>query len=175
MKIILTTKVRHLGEIGDVKVVANGYGKNYLLPRKMAIPYSEENYKVFETKKAELEKENEARYQLALKNKEKIEKLEIIILENAGDSDKLYGSVTPVRIANLINSILKSKDIDKSNVVIRTPIKELGVYTITMELHHDVIFNKEIIVARSREEAKKYKTAKKAEAEKVSEKNEETK
>ncbi len=163
MKVILTSKIRHLGEIGDIKVIANGYGKNYLLPRKMVIPYSEENYKVFEAKKAELEKENEERYQTALKNKDKIEKLEIIILENAGDSDKLYGSVTPMRIANLINNLLKIKDVDKSNVVIRTPIKELGVYTITMELHHDVIFNKEIIVARSREEAKKYKTAKKAE------------
>ena len=169
MKVILTSKVRHLGEIGDVKVVANGYGKNYLLPKKMVIPYSEENYKFFENKKAELEKNNEEKYQLALKNKEKIEKLEVVVLENAGDSDKLYGSVTPLRLANLINNLLKISDIDKSNVIIKTPIKELGIHTITLELHNDVIFNKEIIISRSREEAKKYKAAKKAESEKINE------
>jgi large subunit ribosomal protein L9 len=160
MKVILTSKVKHLGNIGDIKVVADGYGKNYLLPKKMAIPYSEANYKSFEEAKVTLEKENEERYQTALKNKEKIEKLEIIVLENAGDSDKLYGSVSSLRLANLINTLLKSKDVDKTNVIIRTPIKELGVYTITLELHHDVVFNKEIIIARTREEAKKYKTKK---------------
>lgn len=157
MKVILTSKVKHLGNVGDIKVVADGYGKNCLLPKKMAIPYSEENYKAFEQRKVQLEKDNEEKYQLALKNKEKIEKLEVIVLENAGDSDKLYGSVSSARLAKLMNSLLKSKDLDKSNIIIRTPIKELGIFTITVELHHDVIFNKEIIVSRSREEARKYK------------------
>lgn len=171
MKVILTSKVKHLGNIGDIKIVADGYGKNYLLPKKMAIPYSEVNYKSFEEAKVRLEKENEERYELALKNKEKIEKLEIIVLENAGDSDKLYGSVSSLRIANLINTLLKSKDVDKTNVIIRTPIKELGVYTITLELHHDVVFNKEIIIARTREEAKKYKTKKESPVKENTEEN----
>lgn len=166
MKVILTAKIKNLGNIGDVKVVADGYGKNYLLPKKLAIPYSEKNYKNFEEKKAIIEKENEELHSKALSNKEKIEKIEIVILENAGDNNKLYGSISSLRIANKINELINSKEISKSNVIIKNLIKELGKFTVLIELHNDVVFEKEIFVARSIEEVKKLKSQKKIEVKK---------
>ena len=176
MKVILTSRIKNLGEVGEVKEVANGYGKNYLLPKKLAIPYSKGNLQFFEEKKAEILKLNEDKHNKALLNKDRIDKIEIVILENAGDNDKLYGSITPLRLANKINE-LADTEIAKSNVVLKNPIKELGEYTISIELDNDVIFDKEIFVVRSAEELKKLKakkTAKKQEKENKEENKEKT-
>jgi large subunit ribosomal protein L9 len=168
MKVILVSRIKKLGEIGDIKEVADGYGKNYLLPKKLAIIYSEKNYKIFGEQRDILKQEDEKNKAIALSNKAKIEAKEIIIIENAGDNDKLYGSINSVRIANFVNNLINSKDIKKNDVVIPTPIKYLGVFEINFALHPDVVFGKSIIVARSKEEAEKMKKdAKNKNAEKI--------
>jgi large subunit ribosomal protein L9 len=157
MKVILKAKIKKLGEAGDIKDVADGYGKNYLLPKKLAMIYSATNYEFFEKQKEEIKKASEESKERALKNKEKIMAKDIIILENAGDNDKLYGSVNSVRIAPLVNKLIASKDVQKNDISIPVPIKYLGQFEIIFDLHPEVTFSKEIIVARTKEEAEKIK------------------
>jgi len=157
MKVILTSRIKTLGNIGDIKVVADGYGRNYLLPKKLALIYSERNYKVFEEQKKAIEEEDAKKKEIALATREKIEKKELVLIENAGDNDRLYGSISSTKIANFVNNLLKSKLVDRNNVYIKEPIKTLGKFTIIFDLHPEVSVEKDIIVARSKEEAEKIK------------------
>lgn len=158
MKVILTSKIRNLGEIGDIKMVADGYGKNYLLPKKLAIIYSEANYKVFEEKKKLIEIENIAKKQKAEEIKTKLEKKDIVLIEGAGDNDRLYGSVSATKLANFVNNMIKEpKAIGRGDIFIKEPIKTLGKFTVVFNLHSDVSLEKDVIVARSKEEAEKIK------------------
>lgn len=157
MKIILKSKVKNLGNIGDVVDVKDGYAKNMLLPNNLAVFYTEKNYEVFKVKKAEIEKENEENRIKAETLKDKIAGKDLILIENAGDDGKLYGSVSSIKLANFINSALKIDDVKKSHISLREAIKSVGKYPIIVELHPEVIFDKEIIVARSKEEAMKIK------------------
>ncbi len=158
MKVILTSKIRNLGEIGDIKMVADGYGKNYLLPKKLAIIYSEANYKVFEEKKKLIEIENVAKKQKAEEIKTKLEKKDIVLIEGAGDNDRLYGSVSATKLANFVNNMIKEpKAIGRGEIFIKEPIKTLGKFTVAFNLHSDVSLEKDVIVARSKEEAEKIK------------------
>lgn len=158
MKVILTSKIRNLGEIGDIKMVADGYGKNYLLPKKLAIIYSEANYKVFEEKKKLIEIENIAKKQKAEEIKTKLEKKDIVLIEGAGDNDRLYGSVSATKLANFVNNMIKEpKAIGRGDIFIKEPIKTLGKFTVAFNLHSDVSLEKDVIVARSKEEAEKIK------------------
>jgi large subunit ribosomal protein L9 len=159
MKVILISRIKALGNIGDIKVVADGYGKNYLIPRKAAIMYSEKNYKVFEDKKRAIEEDDLVNRETALIIKEKIEKKNIVLIENAGDSEKLYGSITSSKVANFVNNLIGEKFLTKNNVVIKEPIKTLGKFKILFELHSDVLVEKDVIVARTKEEAEKIRAS----------------
>ncbi|MDR2760866.1 MAG: 50S ribosomal protein L9 [Rickettsiales bacterium] len=163
MKVILLSKIKKLGETGDIKSIADGYGKNYLLPKKLAAIYSEKNYTAFKEQKEAIENSSREYKEKALVWKEKIEAKDIVILENAGDNEKLYGSINSVRIADFVNDLIKSKEIKKSDVIIPTPIKYLGRFEIVFNFHPDVVFSKEIIVARSAEEAEKIRSGVKKE------------
>ena len=157
MKVILTSKIKTLGNIGDVKDVADGYGKNYLLPKKMAIIYSKKNYESFEKQKALMEKLDAEAYEKAVALKNKLENKEIVILENAGDNERLYGSINSLRIAKFINQMIKADEFKKSDVKIATPIRYLGKYDVMLEPHPDTSFKIFVIVARTKEEAEKIK------------------
>ena len=157
MKVILTSKIKTLGNVGDIKIVADGYGKNYLLPNKYAIIYSEKNYKAFEEKKKQIEEEDRKNRELAESIKSKIENKEILLIESAGDNDRLYGSISSLKIANFVNDLLKEKVLKKTNIIIKEPIKTLGKFSIVFDLHPEISLEKDIIVARSKEEAEKIK------------------
>jgi large subunit ribosomal protein L9 len=157
MKVILKSKIKKLGNIGDVIDVADGYGKNLLIPTNLALFYTEKNYESFKVKKVEIEKENQEKKGIAEELADKIKAKEIILIENAGDDGKLYGSISGLKLANYINSLLKINDLKKSNVFLKYPIKEVGKFEIEVELHPEVFFDKEIIIARSKEEAVKIK------------------
>lgn len=174
MKVILTTNMKKLGKIGDVVVVKNGYGRNYLLPTKRALAFSKEHYAIFEAQKQKfLEADNE-NLQHAHEAATIIDKLHIHVIENAGEDGKLYGSVTPAVIANAINSLAKKQGIErdlvnKTNVILETPIKSTGVYKIVLDLHSNVNIKKEIVVARSESEVNSVIKAAKEEAHKAQE------
>ncbi len=157
MKVILTSRIKTLGNIGDVKVVADGYGRNYLLPKKLALIYSEKNYKAFEERRKAIEEEDAKRKATALDVMSKLENKELILIESAGDNDRLYGSISSTKLANFVNTLLKNKVMDKNSIYIKEPIKTLGKFTITFDLHPEVSLDKDIIVARSKEEAEKIK------------------
>lgn len=172
MKIILTSKQKNLGEIGDIVVVKDGYARNFLLPNGFALYYSEANYKVFEEQKKEIQEQNKKAIELATTLQKKIKGKDTIVIENAGDDGKLYGSVSSIRLSKMINE-LSGSNLKKSNVVLKDSIKNIGKYKITLNLHPEVSFEKEIIVARTNEEAGKIKSGewekeqkRKAEAEK---------
>lgn len=157
MKVILKSKIKKLGNIGDVVDVKDGYGRNMLIPNGLAIFYTDKNYEVFKVKKAEIEKQNQENKEKAEELKNKINSKDLILIENAGDDGKLYGSITTVKLAQAINSLLNIKDLTKNNIYLKEAIKNVGKYDIIVELHPEVSFDKEIIIARSKEEATKIK------------------
>ena len=128
-----------------------------LIPNGLAIFYTDKNYEVFKKKKAEIEKENQENKAKAEELKAKIINKDIILIENAGDDGKLYGSISGVKLANFINSLLKINDVKKSHIFLKEAIKNVGKFPIIMELHPEVSFEKDIIIARSKEEANKIK------------------
>jgi large subunit ribosomal protein L9 len=152
MKVILISKIANLGNIGEIVVVKNGYGKNFLIPNKKAILYSASNYKLFESKRKEFEAENAKNLSISEKIKEQIIGKDIIIIENASDDGRLYGSVTTAVIASKINEILGQKALNRANIFLIKPIKEIGLYDVRLNLHSDVDAKVRVIVTRSESE-----------------------
>jgi large subunit ribosomal protein L9 len=153
MKIILTSKIKTLGDIGDVKTVASGYGRNYLIPRNLAIVYSEYNYRSFEERRRLIEESNTSGKAGAERIKAKIEELELTMVVSAGENNKLYGSVNSRNIVNFINNLVDEKCLERNNIFLQRPIKTLGKFTVTFNLHPEVSFEKELEITRSGAEA----------------------
>lgn len=136
MKVILKEDMENLGNFGDAVKVANGYARNYLIPRGMAVEASEGSLKQFESQK-------EARTKKVSKQKGDAEKLagEISLLQldfqrKAGEDDKLFGSVTSMDIESALGG--KGYRIDRKNILLPEPIKTLGVFTVSVRLHPEV-------------------------------------
>ncbi|MFL1781283.1 50S ribosomal protein L9 [Candidatus Hepatincolaceae symbiont of Richtersius coronifer] len=151
MEIILLQRVQNLGQAGEIVKVKPGYARNFLVPNKMCLKATEENKKVFEAKKAQLELENielkkEAEYLF-----DKLNNYQINIVSTAGESGHLYGSVKSQDISKALTE--NGFTTAKSQIVIKNPIKTLGVFEIGVVLHPEVTANILVSVARSNEEA----------------------
>ncbi len=134
MKVILNTDVKYLGEEGDVKVVANGYYRNYLFPRNLAVPYNEATVAYFEGRKAEIEAKKEAKRAASASLKEKLESLSLEIAVPAGNNGKLYGAVTSQSVMDLLAK--HGFEIERKKIEIPgVTIKSLGNYKITIKLY----------------------------------------
>ena len=153
MKVILIDALPKLGKIGDVVVVKNGYAKNFLIPNKKAICFSDENYKAFEGKKHEFEQESIKKLEGASKIKALTEGKNVIIIENASDDGRLYGSVNSSLIANKINELIGEKLVAKSAIFLNKPIKETGIYEAKLAIHSDLAITVKLVVSRSESEA----------------------
>jgi large subunit ribosomal protein L9 len=153
MKVILIDALPKLGKIGDVIVVKNGYAKNFLIPNKKAICFSDENYKAFEGKKHEFEQESVKKLEGASKIKALTEGKNVIIIENASDDGRLYGSVNSSLIANKINELIGEKLVAKSAIFLNKPIKETGIYEAKLAIHSDLAIAVKLVVSRSESEA----------------------
>ena len=153
MKVILIDALPKLGKIGDVVVVKNGYAKNFLIPNKKAICFTEENYKSFESKKHEFEQGSIARLEGASKIKALTEGKNIIIIENASDDGRLYGSVNSSLIASKINELIGEKLVEKSAIFLNKPIKETGIYEVKLALHSELSISVKLVVSRTESEA----------------------
>lgn len=136
MEVILLNTVPSLGERGETIKVKPGYARNYLFPRKLALPVSEANRRVFKEEEKVLAKKDEQAKNSAHDEAAKMADVSCTIPVQVGEEDKLYGSVT----ANDIAKVLKDQgfDIDKKQVALEEPIKQLGVYTIDVKLHREV-------------------------------------
>jgi len=167
MKIILTAAVSNLGKVGDIVEVKNGYAKNFLIPNKKAICATSNNSKIFESKRQEFEQANDKDLAIAESVREKIFGKDVIIIENASDDGRLYGSVNSSVISTKINDIVKSKAASRVNVFLKKPIKDIGVYSVKLSLHSEVVIDLRLIVARSESEVAALLKAEKKSEERV--------
>jgi len=149
MKIILNQDVANLGEEGDVKSVANGYGRNYLIPQGMAVPYTKKYINIFAQKKDLITKKKEEKKQQALGLKEKIESLEgLSIAMPAGESGKLFGSVNNSVIADALAK--EGISVEKKKIEVpENNIKMVGNYNIKVKLYGNQSAMLKITVAAS--------------------------
>lgn len=152
MQIILLERVDKLGKIGDVVSVKDGFARNYLLPQKKALRATEANKKYFEAQKKEIEARNKQQVSEAEKLAAKVQDAKVVVLRQAGESGQLYGSVTSRDIARALRE-QGVKNVRRGNVILDTPIKELGVSKVHIRLHPEVVIDIDVNVARSAEEA----------------------
>ncbi len=136
MEIILTTSVEGLGDRGDIVKVKDGYARNYLLPQKMALPATKAMKKVMnqENKLRDIRGDKEKRSILEMARKMK--DISVTIVVQAGEEDKLYGSVGDHDIARAIAE--QGFKVDHNMVKLEEHIKLLGVYTVPVQLHREV-------------------------------------
>lgn len=153
MKVILTSSLINYGNIGDIIEVKNGYAKNYLLPRKKAIIYSQSSLELFEKRKNDFEKLNQEKLNQATQIDKKLTNQNVIIIENASDDGRLYGSVNSATIAKKINSTF-DYSLSKADVKISKPIREVGFYRASISMHSDITTPINIVVAKSEAEAR---------------------
>jgi large subunit ribosomal protein L9 len=150
MQVILLEKVGNLGNLGDVVKVKDGYGRNFLIPHGKAKRATETNMAEFETKRAELEKQQSVLLTAAQKRVKGLEGYKLEIIQKSGVDGKLFGSVSNIDIAEALNKA----DLKVVKAEIRMPdgpLKTIGDHPITIALHHDVIT--EIVVSVIGEEA----------------------
>ncbi len=133
-------------KIGDIVNVADGYARNYLLPKKIVELATDDKVKELESKMTKLKKEEEAKVEAAKKIATKLEKEKFELEEEVNDEGHLYGAVTPKEIAELLET--KGYDIDGSNIVMEESIKEPGNYEITTRVGHGVEATIKISVKR---------------------------
>ena len=137
MEVILREHVDNLGRRGDLVKVADGYARNYLLPRKMALLATEGNKKVIEREKVKFDAKEAEEQKVAQAVADRLGSVEIDISRKVGETDALFGSVTNGDIAESLAA--KGFDIDRRKIQLHEPIKKLGDYTVPVKLHRDVV------------------------------------
>ncbi len=138
MKVILLTDVKKVGKRGEIVEASDGYARNYLLPRKLAIPADKQNLNELSAKKSAEARKREQEKQEAIKTKEKLEKEILVINVKAGENGKTFGSITSKEIADNLENQYKIS-IDKKKIVIKDQIKNIGLYTVDLRLFEGVI------------------------------------
>ncbi|MGC9269605.1 50S ribosomal protein L9 [Acidiphilium sp.] len=153
VELILLQRVEKLGQMGDVVKVKPGYARNFLLPQAKAVRATKNNRERFERERVQLEAQNLKRRGEAERVAERVAGLSVVLIRQASDAGSLYGSVTARDIAD--GCVAGSLTIDRSQVLLEHPIKTLGLTTVRVALHPEVIMNVTVNVARSTEEADK--------------------
>jgi large subunit ribosomal protein L9 len=151
MQVVLLERVAKLGQMGEVVQVRDGYARNFLLPQGKALRATQANLKRFETERAQLEARNlEARAE-AEKVAKRLDGQGFVVIRSASDGGALYGSVTTRDVAEAATA--GGFSLERRQVVLDHPIKELGLHPITIVLHPEVEATITVNVARSQEEA----------------------
>lgn len=151
MEIILLERIEKLGTIGDVVNVRDGYARNFLLPQKKALRANDANRKVFEASRERLETDNAERRTEAEKQGKTLDGAQVVLIRAASNAGHLYGSVN---VRDIVAGLAEQgHDVDKRQVIMGSPIKMLGVHTVTVALHPEVRVTVTANVARSDDEA----------------------
>ncbi len=153
IELILMQRVEKLGQMGELVKVKPGYARNYLLPQGKAIRATKANLATFEAQRAQLEAQNLKRREEAERVAERMEGLSVVLIRSAGESGSLYGSVSARDIAD--GCTAAGLTVGRQQVLLDAPIKTLGLSTVRVELHPEVLLPVVVNVARSPEEAEK--------------------
>lgn len=136
MQVILLEDIPSLGKIGDMVKVSDGYGRNYLIPKKKAVFATEKNFKALQHEKSLVQQRLGKMKKDAAKMVQEIEKLSCTFAKNVGESGKLFGSVTSMEIEAFLKE--NGLDVDRKKIFLEEPIKNLGMYTVAIKLQPEV-------------------------------------
>jgi len=136
MKIILIENIEKLGKIGDIIEVKDGYARNYLFPKALALEATSTNLRIVERKKQKQALKQEKIKQQAQELAKRLTSVSCTIALPAGEDDKLFGAVTAQDIVEALEQ--EGVAIDKKNIVLKQPIHRLGIYNVEIKLHPEV-------------------------------------
>jgi large subunit ribosomal protein L9 len=136
MEIILRDHVDNLGRRGEIVKVADGYARNYLLPRKLALPVTEGNRRQIERERVKFEAKESEERKVVEAQASRLANVEVVIARRVGETEALYGSVTSADIAEALAA--KGFDIDRRKLQLADPIKKVGEVDVPVKLHRDV-------------------------------------
>ena len=136
IEVILKEHVDHLGRRGEIVKVANGYARNFLFPRKLALAVTAENKRQIERERAKAEAREAEDVQIAQALATRLEAIEIAISRRVGEHDTLYGSVTSADIAEALAA--RELGVDRRKIQLAEPLKTLGDHVVPVRLHRDV-------------------------------------
>ncbi len=151
MEIILLERVNQLGAMGEFVTVKDGYARNFLIPQGKALRATKENKEQFEARRKEIEADNAKTRAAAEKRIPEFKDLAVALIRPASEEGKLYGSITIRDIADALAA--DGHDINRSQVVLDQPIKHLGEYTVTLQLHPEVEIPVTLRVVRNESDA----------------------
>ena len=146
MEVILREHVDNLGKRGEIVKVADGYARNYLLPRKLALPATDANRKHVERERKIVETREAQEKGQAEAIAGRLAALEITITRRVGETDQLYGSVTASDIADFLKE--KGFEVDRRKIILPEPIKAIGDHDVPLKLHRDVTVPLKVRVAK---------------------------
>ena len=153
MQIILTKSVRKLGNVGKIVSVADGYGRNYLIPQDLAVRATTENIEKFQSLKNSLEEKNIQNKEQAEAALQKLHGQHIEFVTQSAADGRLFGSVSLKAIAAKISKLAETK-LNYSNILLDSPIKFNGVYEVQIALHPEIVTSILVVVAKTESEAK---------------------
>lgn len=153
MKVVLLERVEHLGAIGDVVTVKDGFARNFLLPRQKALRATTSNLKVFEAQRGQIEARNAEARATAERLGARLDGESYVMIRQAGESGQLYGSVTARDVADAVEA--GGGHVERSHVVLDRPIKTLGLHEVKVRLHAEVLVTIKVNIARSYDEAER--------------------
>jgi large subunit ribosomal protein L9 len=136
MKIILKEDIKKLGKMGQIVDVADGYARNYLVPKGIAVEASTKNIRSLEHEKKIIQEKARKHKDSAQDLASRISAMTLTIKAKAGEEEKLFGSVTTMDIAEAL--LTRGVEIEKKKIVLEEPIKRLGSYSVQIKLHPDV-------------------------------------
>lgn len=138
MKVILQTDVKGMGKRGEIVNTSDGYARNYLFPKKLAVPADKQNLNELSAKKASEAHKKELEKQEAIRIKEKIENKVLVLKVKAGENGKTFGSITSKEIAESIEKQFGEK-VDKKKIIVKDPIRAIGGYVVDLKLFEGVL------------------------------------
>jgi len=151
MEVILLERIETLGQMGDVVNVKPGYARNYLLPQKKALRATEENRRQFEGQRVQLEATNLERRDAAQEVGARLDGLAVVLIRQAGDAGQLYGSVNARDIAKEVTQA--GFTVERRQIQLPQTIKALGLYSVRIALHPELVVGVSVNVARSKDES----------------------
>lgn len=146
MKVILRCDYESVGSAGDVVEVKPGFARNFLIPKKIAMTLNKGNMKILEMERKSIEMQQNRELKLAGELAEKLEKVSVTASVTVGEDDRIFGTVTPQNISDLLSD--KGYDIDKKSIIIEEQIKALGIYPVKIKLHPELETNIKLWVVK---------------------------